>query len=102
MSTPGIPLISAFPQFGGGSPAPPDDLAAASPAVQSLLSGTGGQLGNTDAMGAANPHLGALMSLMSPPGGLSPDQASQFGPIFALMMALQGGQGGSGVPPTGS
>lgn len=97
----GSPLISGLPQFGAA--APPDDLVSASPGIQSLLSSVGGPhgLGNLDAMAAANPQMGSLMSLLGPAGGISPQQAQQFGPIFALMMSLQGGAGGVPNTPAG-
>lgn len=82
----------------GGGPQVPDDLAASSPILQALLGSTGGPTGaqNTDSLIAANPALGSALSFMSPAGGLNPQQSSQFGPLFALMMSLQGqtGQGG--------
>lgn len=98
MST--VPLISAMPQFGAAAKAP-DDLASASPVLQALLSQTGGTSGmqNVNSMAAMNPQMGQILSLMSPGGGLNPQQASQFGPLFAMMMSLQGG--GSGTPGTG-
>lgn len=88
-----IPLISAMPAMGGGAQSP-DDLASASPIFQALLSGSGGPQGlqNVNSMAASNPAFGNALSLMSPGGGLSPMQAQQFGPLFALMMSLQGGQ----------
>lgn len=92
MGTPGIPLISAMPQFSSAA-TPPDDLTAASPNLQALLSQMGGPQGthNLDAMGASSPQFGQMLSLMSPGGGLNPQQASQFGPLFALLMGMQGG-----------
>jgi hypothetical protein len=76
----------------GGGPQVPDDLAAASPILQALLSQTGGQQGlqNTDSLISANPAMGQALSFMSPGGGLSPQQSQQFGPLFALMMSLTG------------
>lgn len=99
MSSGAIPLISALPQFasqGGGANGPqqvPDDLAAASPILQALLQQTGGAQGtqNVNSLVAANPQFGQALSFMSPGGGLNPGQAQQFGPLFALMMSLQGG-----------
>jgi hypothetical protein len=91
-----IPIISAMPQFGSSSVAP-DDLAASSPVYQSLLAQTGGNTQNLDAMAAMNPQLGNMVSLMSPGGGLNMQQASQFGPLFAMLMSLQGG----GMPQGG-
>ncbi len=92
-----VPIISALPEFGGGRA--PDDLAAASPVLQALLSQSGGPKGlqNVNSLAASNPQFGQILSLLSPGGGLSPQQASQFGPIFALMMALQGGTGTPGM-----
>jgi hypothetical protein len=92
-------MIGALPQFSGLTP--PDDLAAASPTLQSLLTSSGGPSGlkNVDSMAAANPQLGQILSLMSPGGGLNQSQAAQFGPLFALMMSLQGG--GQPTPGTG-
>lgn len=88
----GAPLISAMPQFGGAGTK--DDLVSATPALQNLLSQTGGLAGtqNVDALGASSAQFGNMLSLMSPGGGLSPSQASQFGPLFALLMGMQGGQ----------
>lgn len=97
MSTTSVPIISAFPQFGGSKA--PDDLAAASPVLQQLLTQTGGNLTNVNSLSASNPQLGQLLSLMSPGGGLSPQQAAQFGPVFAMLMALQGG--GTPMPGMG-
>jgi hypothetical protein len=90
--------------MGGNTPGGtqvPDDMAAASPILQALLSSTGGGAGlqNTDSLIAANPAMGNALSLMSPGGGLSPQQSQQFGPLFALMMSLQGGTGQQ-PPPT--
>lgn len=68
-----------------------DDLIAANPAFQSVMSQTGGQP-DVNSLAASNPQLGSLFSLMSPGGGLNPQQAQQFGPIFALLMSLQGGK----------
>lgn len=92
MST--VPLISALPQSNSASA--PDDLTAASPMLQALLAQTGGTKGlqNTDSLGALNPAMGQALSFMSPGGGLSPQQASQFGPMFGLLMSLMGGQQG--------
>lgn len=92
MATPSIPLIAALPQFSSSGNSP-DDVAASSPALQALLSQTGGWQGtqNPNSLAAANPQMGNLLSLMSPPGGLNPQQANQFGPLFALLMSLQGG-----------
>ena len=71
----------------------PDDLIAGSPILQALVGSTGGQTGlqNTDSLIAANPAMGQALSFMSPAGGLNPMQSQQFGPLFALMMSLQGG-----------
>lgn len=94
MATSAVPIISALPQF--NTARAPDDLAAASPTLQALLAGTGGIKGtqNVNALGASSPELGQLLSLMSPGGGLNPQQASQFGPLFALLLSLQSGQPG--------
>lgn len=91
MATPSIPLISALPQFTGTS-AQQDDLAASSPIYQALLSQTGNNLQNTDALAASQPGFASALSLMSPAGGLNPTQSAQFGPLFSLMMSLQGQQ----------
>lgn len=98
--TSAVPIISALPQF--NSQKPPDSLAAASPVLQQLLSSSGGTSGlqNVNSLAASNPQLGQILSLMSPGGGLSPQQAAQFGPVFALLMALQGG-GGTPMPGMG-
>jgi hypothetical protein len=85
-----VPLISALPQF--GSQTPPDDLAAANPIFQALLSSTGGNLKNVDSLAASQQGYGQALSLMSPGGGLSPQQGAQFGPLFGLIMSLMGGQ----------
>jgi hypothetical protein len=87
--TSSVPIISAMPQFGGGSPT--DQLASASPIYQALLSQTGGNLHNTDALAASQPGFANSLSMMSPAGGLSPQQSSQFGPLFGLLMSLWGG-----------
>ena len=57
------------------------------------MQSTGGMKGaqNVNALGASNPEMGNMLSMMSPSGGLNPQQASQFGPLFALLMSLQGG-----------
>lgn len=81
------PLISVLPQF--NQPQSNDALAASSPAYQALLSQTGGNTSNTDALAASNPGLASMMSLMSPPGGMNPQQAAQFGPLFSLLFSLQ-------------
>ena len=92
MATPSIPLIASLPQFSSQANQP-DDLASASPGLQALLSQTGGWQGsqNVDAMAASNPQWGSVFSQMTPPGGLNPQQAGQFGPLFQLLMGLQGG-----------
>lgn len=87
MTTP-VPLISAMPQFNPGTR---DDLAASSPVYQALLAQTGGKLGNVNSLAASQPSFAPGLALMGPGGGLNPAQASQFGPLFSLMMALQGG-----------
>jgi hypothetical protein len=91
MSTTPVPFASLA---GNTSSQIPDDMASASPILQALLSQSGGQQGlqNTDSLVAANPFMGQALSLMSPGGGLSPQQSQQFGPLFALMMSLNGGQ----------
>lgn len=96
MSTSSIPTISAMPQFSGG--APQDNLAAASPIYQALLAQTGGNLQNVNALAASQPSFAPALSLMTPGGGLNPVQASQFGPLFGLMMSLWG-QGGQRPQP---
>jgi hypothetical protein len=102
MSAGNIPLISAMPGMGGGTQVP-DDLAASSPIFQALLGSTGGQAGlqNTDSLIAANPAMGQALSFMSPGGGLNAQQSSQFGPLFALMMSLQGQTGQQQPGPQG-
>lgn len=95
MSSSAVPIISALPQFSANRS--PDDLAAASPVLQQLLAGTGGNLTNVNSLAASDPQLGQMLSLLSPSGGLSPQQAAQFGPVFAMLMALQGG----GAPTPG-
>lgn len=97
MSTTSIPLVSALPQFGGGGSQ--DSLFTAVPALQNLVSSTGGPqgLGNVNSLAAANPQMAAILSLMSPPGGLNPQQAQQFGPMFGLIMALNGMTGQPGM-----
>jgi hypothetical protein len=92
MSATSIPIISAMPQF-GGPPVAQDDMAASSPIYQALLAQTGGNLHNTDAMAASQPGFGNSLSMMAPPGGLNPAQSAQFGPLFGLLMALNGQQG---------
>ena len=91
MATLGMPMIGAMPQFNAGQNSP-DDIASASPVLQALLSQTGGWQGsqNVDAMAANNPQWGSMLSMMQPPGGLNTQQASQFGPLFAMLMSLQG------------
>jgi hypothetical protein len=98
MSTPSVPLISALPQFNAGLAAP-DDLAAASPIYQALLAQTGGNLQNVNSLAASQPNFAPALSLMGPGGGLNPAQASQFGPLFGLLMSLWG-QGGQTPQPT--
>lgn len=90
-----VPIISALPQF-GGAPVAQDDLAASSPIYQALLSQTGGDLSNTDALASSQPNFAQSLSLMSPSGGLNPSQSAQFGPLFGLLMSLYGGQQGGG------
>ena len=86
----GAPLISALPQF--DQPSNNDATASASPIFQALLSQTGGNLSNVDSLAASQPGFGNALSLMSPSGGLSPQQGAQFGPLFSLIMSLMGGQ----------
>lgn len=81
--------IGAIPMFGQSTP--PDDLISSNPIYQALLSSTGGQPNNLDAMASSNPQYGAALGLMNPGGGLNPQQAQSFGPLFALLMSLQGG-----------
>lgn len=90
MST--VPLISALPQFGEAVKTP-DSLASASPIFQALLSSVGGGKGlqNVNSLAAANPQFGSSLSMMSPGGGINPQQAAQFGPLFGLLMSLFGG-----------
>jgi hypothetical protein len=90
--TSAIPLISAMPQFSESAKAP-DSLAAASPIFQALLSQSGGPQGLQDvnSLASAQPQFAPALSLMSPGGGLNPQQASQFGPLFGLLMSLFGG-----------
>lgn len=92
MATPSIPLVAALPQFSQAA-APQDDLISASPIYRALLSQTGGTTGmqNVNKLGALNPQWGQMLSFMSPGGGIGPQQAQQFGPLFALLMSLQGG-----------
>lgn len=80
-----------MPQFGTQANAP-DDLIAASPAYQSLLSATGGNLTNPNSLAASQPGFAPALSFMSPQGGINPQQGGQFGPIFGLLMSLMGGQ----------
>jgi len=91
-----IPLISVMPGLGASTA--PDDLVSGSPILQALLSGTGGMKGleNVNSFGAMSPEMGQALSFMSPGGGLNPQQASQFGPMFGLLMSLMGNgqQGG--------
>jgi hypothetical protein len=92
--------MAAAVQF--GAPQASDEQVASNPILEALLSQTGGQQGlqNVNSMAAANPQFGDALSQMSPGGGLNPQQASQFGPLFALMMSLQGG-GGQQTPQGG-
>lgn len=93
-----VPLISALPQFnpqGQGN----DLLAASNPMFQQLLTAAGGNLGNIDALSSSQPGFGSQLSLMSPAGGINPQQAQQFGPIFGLLMSLMGGQQPQGTGP---
>ena len=96
MSSQSIPLISAMPQF-GGPPVAQDDLAAASPIYQALLAQTGGNLQNVNSLAASQPSFAPALSMMTPGGGLNPQQASQFGPLFGLLMSLMG-PGSQGQP----
>lgn len=75
-----------------GQSTPGDDLIASNPIYQTLMASTGGQPNNLDAMAASNPQFGAALGLMGPGGGLNPQQAQSLGPIFALLMSMQGGQ----------
>jgi hypothetical protein len=84
-----VPLIAALPQF--NQTQTPDSLAASSPILQSLLANTGGNLTNVDSLAASQPGFAQALSLMSPSGGLSPQQGAQFGPLFGLIMSLMGG-----------
>lgn len=90
--------MAAAVQFGAS-----DEQIASNPILEALLSQTGGTQGlqNVNSMAAANPQFGNALSQMSPGGGLNPQQASQFGPLFALMMSLQGGGGGQQTPQGG-
>ena len=58
--------------------------------MQALLSGTGGMKGleNVNSFGAMSPEMGQALSFMSPGGGLNPQQASQFGPMFGLPVTV--------------
>ena len=84
-----IPIISALPQFGGQQN---DMLASASPIYQALLSNTGGNLSNVDELAASQPGFAQSFSMFSPSGGISPQQSSQFGPLFGLLLSLFSGQ----------
>lgn len=80
-----------MPQF-SQTPTSPDDLAVNYPGIQALLSQTGGWRGtqNVDALAASHPQFGQLMSMFQPAGGINPQQAANYGPMFALLMGLQG------------
>lgn len=87
----GAPLTAALPQFGQGD-SNDTALAAASPSVQALLSSAGGPEGfqNTNALAASNPQIASLLAMLAPPGGLNQQQQTQFGPMFGLLMGLNG------------
>lgn len=95
--TPSVPIISAMPQFSGAGNSN-DQLAAANPIYQALLSQTGGDLQNVNSLAASQPNFAPSLSLMSPGGGINPGQAQQFGPLFGLLMSLYG-QGGQQPQP---
>lgn len=80
-------IISALPQF--NQPQGNDALAASSPSYQALLSQTGGDTSNLNSLAASNPAMASVLSLMNPQGGLNPQQAAQFGPLFSLLFSLQ-------------
>lgn len=84
----GNPLIAVLPQFRNQTQ---DATANSNPIFQALLSQTGGNLTNVNSLAASQSGFGNALSLMSPGGGLSPQQGAQFGPLFSLIMSLMGG-----------
>lgn len=83
-------IINALPLFSPGT-SNQDDLAVSNPAIQALLSQTGNNHSNVDAQAASNPQFGNFLSMLSPQGGLNPQQSAAFGPLFSLLFSMQGG-----------